>query len=306
MKQFPRILIFFLILLGQKPSALLFAEEEVFLETYKVSQQLNAPWTVHHHEATVYSAPGTESEVLMQLEEGEEILGKLVRYTLSDEDWLEVNLGQKSGYVSSTVLTRVHPDNRVEGNLPIGSEKVNRWWGLPLDYAPNDLMYLPDEYTGGKARELRIEAAQAAEKMLAAAADDGINILVVSAYRSGSTQKSIYDENVRRDGRSQRYSAPPGHSEHQLGTTLDFSDPARRHTFSREFDKTPQGAWLAAHAHRFGFRQTYTRENEKETGYIAEPWHWRYMGDPTEEDSESRGSEGTSEKFFNWDRTSEN
>ncbi|MBN1475304.1 M15 family metallopeptidase, partial [Candidatus Sumerlaeota bacterium] len=150
----------------------------------------------------------------------------------------------------------------------------------PLDYEPSDLVDIPARFVARDDRtlQLRREACDALVRMLGAALADDVDIQVNSAYRSGSRQEQIYRRNVRRNP-GQRSSARPGHSEHQLGTTVDLTDPPGEYGFSQEFVDTPQGQWLEQHAHEFGFRRTYYPENDEETGYIPEPWHWRYMGD---------------------------
>src|SRR5687768_17772820 len=48
-----------------------------------------------------------------------------------------------------------------------------------------------------------------------------------------------------------RTSARPGHSEHQLGTTLDFGDGSAAPWEYADWARTPTGAWLAQHAAEF-------------------------------------------------------
>ena len=80
-------------------------------------------------------------------------------------------------------------------------------------------------------------------------------------------------------------SALPGHSEHQLGTAVDFGspelpdltgDPTMR--FSPLFSQTSEGLWLTAHAHEYGFTLTNPPDAQPWTGLIYEPWHYRYVG----------------------------
>ena len=80
-------------------------------------------------------------------------------------------------------------------------------------------------------------------------------------------------------------SAPPGHSEHQLGTAVDFGSPELADVvgepdieFHTYFFKTSEGAWLLENAHRYGFTLSYTRETFELTGLYYEPWHYRYVG----------------------------
>ena len=69
-----------------------------------------------------------------------------------------------------------------------------------------------------------------------------------------------------------RYSARPGHSQHQLGTTIDFT------TDFRAFRTNGFADWLRLHAHEFGFVLPYTVAASDRTGYVDEPWHARWLG----------------------------
>lgn len=156
-------------------------------------------------------------------------------------------------------------------------EIVNRWWAVPISYEPSDLVEVPLDYTTNAGRRrylLRRAARDAVVKMIDAARSEGVDFRVASPYRSGPTQTRIYQNNIKKNF-AQRSSAPPGHSEHQLGTTIDFS-LAPRGRFLKDTD--PAYHWLVENAARFGFVQTYTAENVDKTGYIVEPWHWRYFG----------------------------
>jgi len=176
---------------------------------------------------------------------------------------------------------RVHPvNNQSSGNIKIGTEVVDRWWGLRSDYEPDDLVQIPESHRIIDHKEYwyREEALPHLLKMIDAAAEDGIIIRVNSSYRTFEYQVGLYERATKKDGDGQRYSAPPGHSEHQLGTCVDLTDPEEKFAFTEEFDTTEQGRWLAANAKRFGFRRSYTQQNKAETGYISEPWHWRFIG----------------------------
>jgi D-alanyl-D-alanine carboxypeptidase len=65
-----------------------------------------------------------------------------------------------------------------------------------------------------------------------------------------------------------RYVAPPGYSEHMLGTAVDFSPSNWR------FADTDQHRWLLENAHRFGFENTYPEISE--TNMPWEAWHWNH------------------------------
>lgn len=146
------------------------------------------------------------------------------------------------------------------------------------EYEPADLVELPGHLTGGKERRVRREVAEALESLYQAAAADGVKIVVSSAYRSYQTQQRIFYRYVSDDGifEAERYSARPGQSEHQLGTAVDFGGTNK--DYSSAYINTAPGAWLYENAHRFGFALSYPRDSEEITGYIYEPWHYRYIG----------------------------
>ena len=70
------------------------------------------------------------------------------------------------------------------------------------------------------------------------------------------------------------FSADQGYSEHQLGTTVDFSTSSLGGSLNG-FDQTEAYEWLDKNAHRFGFILSYSKDNAY---YIYEPWHWRFVG----------------------------
>jgi D-alanyl-D-alanine carboxypeptidase len=238
------------------------------------------PWIVFKEDVVLRDQPSSEGAVLVPLPKDTELGGDYMVHNGTDEEWLKTEFNGKNGFVTRTALHRIHPDNaEQEGNLDYGTEMVNRWWGIPLEYEADDLVEIPEEFTR-KSRwgfRLREEARDALVEMLSAAREDGVEIIVTSAYRSGPTQLRIYSRNVSRN-RAQRSSAPPGHSEHQLGTTVDLTDPEAKYSFTQEFGNQPQGQWLEKNAARFGFYRSYYPDNVDQTGYISEPWHWRYMG----------------------------
>jgi D-alanyl-D-alanine carboxypeptidase len=114
------------------------------------------------------------------------------------------------------------------------------------------------------------------EAMAEAAERSGAGLLVSSAYRSYEYQQGLFERSVRAEGREQteRELALPGHSEHQLGTAVDFG------SVDASFADTAAGKWLASEAWRYGFVLSYPLNGEAETGYIYEPWHFRYVGRP--------------------------
>lgn len=127
---------------------------------------------------------------------------------------------------------------------------------------------------------MRPDAAQAMIEMLAAAAKEGQLMSVVSGYRSYDTQVAIYNGYVQSIGQEEtdRTSARPGHSEHQLGTTADVSSQSVGFDLLESFGNTSEGRWLAANSWRYGFIISYPAGKESVTGYAYEPWHVRFVG----------------------------
>lgn len=157
---------------------------------------------------------------------------------------------------------------------------VNKLRPLPADYEPTDLVELPAQFGAG-APMLREEAAEATQAMFEAAQQDGINLTVISAYRSYDYQTELYDNYVRQYGtmNTNEMSARPGFSEHQTGLALDVDTPGGQHTLKQSFGETPAGQWLVERAHEFGFVIRYPEDEHEYTGFSYEPWHLRYFGE---------------------------
>ncbi|MGW9020226.1 M15 family metallopeptidase [Leucobacter chromiiresistens] len=148
----------------------------------------------------------------------------------------------------------------------------------PVDFAPTDLV-TPEGVENEFAQPLREPAARAVEALVGAAAADGIDVRIISAYRDYATQVALYDGYVARDGQeaADTYSARPGHSEHQTGLAVDFDDHGACY-LAACFGETPAGLWLAEHAADHGFVVRYPEGAQEVTGFMAEPWHFRYVG----------------------------
>lgn len=129
---------------------------------------------------------------------------------------------------------------------------------------------LPSTYNPG----MNSEAMAAFESMKKAAATEGINLFIVSGFRSYSYQANLYKNYVARSGQAEadRFSARPGHSEHQTGLAMDLNSA------SSSFVGTKEAIWLANNSYRFGFIVRYPEGKESITGYKYEPWHMRYLG----------------------------
>lgn len=143
-------------------------------------------------------------------------------------------------------------------------------------YAPSDLVELSSLSARGK--YIRQAAYEKLAALLSDAKKAGVPVSVISAYRSYDRQKSIFAFWSSRYEDADRFSAEAGHSEHQLGTTIDFGLGDSSVDLDELFGGTPQGRWLSENAWKYGFAMSYPKDKEQITGYIYEPWHFRFIG----------------------------
>lgn len=203
-------------------------------------------------------------------------------WTISDESVATVDeLGNVTavaeGSCMVTVTSKQNPD--VSATIPVtvvsapeteendgatyidGILVVNKTYALPADYGDG----------------IDPDAQAAFDAMQAAAAEEGLNIYISSGFRSYDYQAGLYQRYVDRDGKEEadRYSARPGHSEHQTGLAFDLN------TIDNSFADTAEGKWVARNCYKYGFIIRYPSDKEDVTGYKYEPWHIRYLGEET-------------------------
>ena len=150
---------------------------------------------------------------------------------------------------------------------------------LKSSYAPSDLVRIPSYMNPPRELYLRSEAFEHLEDMWEDAKEQGVTLSVLSTYRSYSYQAQLFAEYAAKHGEqaANRFSARAGQSEHQLGTTIDFGSGTSA-DWTDAFANTKQGKWLRENAHLYGFAMSYPEGKESITGYIYEPWHFRYIG----------------------------
>ena len=151
---------------------------------------------------------------------------------------------------------------------------------LPATYGPPDLHNISDAgfpFTDGVA--LRGFVMPDLRALREAAAANGTPIRVIVGYRSYQTQQQLFEQRTDELGASEAGSrvARPGHSEHQLGTTLDITSEGLNDV-DQSWGATPTGQWIASHAHEYGFILSYPADASSRTCYDFEPWHLRYVG----------------------------
>ncbi|MBU0946713.1 MAG: M15 family metallopeptidase [Proteobacteria bacterium] len=152
----------------------------------------------------------------------------------------------------------------------------NRFAPPELDYS--DFRRIPTDYTHKKSKIYILAAAyQPVVALLQAAEKDGIFLKVESVYRSVRYQKRIF-KRMLAEGRTFddiiRYVAPPGYSQHMLGTAVDFFPS------NWSFSDTNAYTWLQKNGGYFGFEETYCQSNLMHMPWEA--WHWNFIGNTQE------------------------
>lgn len=158
--------------------------------------------------------------------------------------------------------------------------KYSRVYFLNENYVPRALARIPDYYVHEpeKEKQILLEVLPFLHKLLdeANASSTSVDLRVISGFRSYGAQsilKSTYSMVYGRRS-ADSFSADQGYSEHQLGSTVDFTTLALGSKFEG-IEKAPAYQWLLDNAHRYGFILSYSKTN---TYYIFEPWHWRFVG----------------------------
>lgn len=152
------------------------------------------------------------------------------------------------------------------------------------DFYPDDLVILDQKYSIGTVRVSSL-IINDLKKMIDDAGKLGIEIKVISGFRSYIEQEILFNSYVLEEKRKNpnfteneligivnRYSAKPGHSEHQLGTTVDLASSENGYKLVAD-EKSKYQKWLLKNAHKYNFRISYPKGNKE---YIYEPWHLRW------------------------------
>jgi len=155
--------------------------------------------------------------------------------------------------------------------------------GIPSDYGKEprlpgyaDAKELEDVGPNvlGRPQRLAPDTALAWRRMQAAAADEGVRLLLVSGFRSASHQADLIRQKLSAGqdiAEILKVVAAPGFSEHHTGKAVDIATPGSR-PLTVDFESTDAFRWLTAYAGRYGFRMSYGHDNA--LGFAYEPWHW--------------------------------
>lgn len=175
-------------------------------------------------------------------------------------------------------------------------QKYSKVYFLNEHYIPESLREIDNQWKYDEARshQLHTKVMPFFEDMMEDAKDDGIEIWVTSAYRSFEYQSQLKGAySVTYGSGANAFSADQGFSEHQLGTTVDFTTRGLNGGLSG-FQNTAAYTWLLANAHKYGFTLSYPEGN---TYYVYEPWHWRFVGEEMAKDLKSQNAH-----FYDWEQ----
>lgn len=171
------------------------------------------------------------------------------------------------------------PSKQTETMFLFNANPIN---SLKSNFTPVFLVPLPEEtiHTRGRTICLQEDTANAFMAMYQDALSQGVELIPTSGFRSFNTQEYLFKNWINNHSSNYAYPAvaQAGHSEHQLGTTLDLTSPEINYaSATKAFETTKSFRWLQDHAAEYGFVQSYKTGTEEITGYIPESWHWRYL-----------------------------
>lgn len=158
--------------------------------------------------------------------------------------------------------------------------------GIPADYGRRPRLRMQREARVledveqniiGRMQKLAPQTARSWRQMKAAAAEDDVQLLLVSGFRSVSYQVELFRKKLASGHDIEsilRVNAAPGYSEHHTGKAVDIATPGSR-PLTEEFETSAAFRWLEMHAGRFGFSMPYGRDNV--FGFAYEPWHWSQL-----------------------------
>ena len=196
-------------------------------------------------------------------------------------------------WLNSSTLIKVYESGDKNAVYPLSEVSddvlvlVNKEYHVTKDYYPDDMISFPRFVPGvgtDETHQLRKVAAVALDKMFNAAAEEGINLLMRTGFRSYEYQDSLYNSYVQNHGEEEanKFSAKPGESEHQTGLAADLAGESQGYILSDYFGDTPEGKWVKENCYKYGFILRYTDGTlntvGEHTGYIYEAWHVRYVG----------------------------
>lgn len=257
--------------------------------TAKPNDQILPLAIVEYEDGSQETIPPESISISLNGEEGLATITKghiLVSSSALSGSQLSMTLSYKEYEEQIHILIKKDPADYIKDGVITDYTQVdsmmNKERALPSDYVPSDLVKLevPTVLPNPEINQLRKVASDALTAFFEEAKKEGFTLKARSGYRSYATQDGLYRSNVAKNGQAyaDKYSARPGHSEHQTGLAMDITSSSVNNQLSETFGETEEGLWVAQNAHRFGFIIRYPKGKEAITGYNYEPWHLRYVG----------------------------
>ncbi|HOP10555.1 MAG TPA: M15 family metallopeptidase [Oscillospiraceae bacterium] len=196
--------------------------------------------------------------------------------------------------LSETVDTESSEPETSVTSLPAFTRNPDFDWALILVNKNNVLpdTYKPEIAAYSSTRNFEARALSYLQAMIQDAAADGIELNVISSYRSPERQVELYNAKVSeyvQSGETQedaeveaaKMVAPPGTSEHCTGlavdiVSVDWYDDNK--SLTSKFENTDEFEWLISHCAKYGFILRYPDGKEDITMIDYEPWHYRFVG----------------------------
>lgn len=219
-------------------------------------------------------------------------------------------LGPQNDAQNPTPITPVKTDPQFDKTTYSTTDPTSQWVVVnkqhplsPTSYVPADLVVPDVALRLGRTQEqmqIRKVVEQPIKDMFKDASTAGFSLSFGSGYRSFALQKQFYNGYVAQDGQASadRLSARPGYSEHQSGLAFDVEITGGKCHLEACLGVTPDGKWIAANAHKYGFIIRYPEGKEAVTGYDYEPWHLRFIGVELATELKNKNIQ-TLEEFFN-------
>ena len=167
-------------------------------------------------------------------------------------------------------------------------KKYSKVYFLSENYTPPDLEVLETKFVSDPTKKVEVleDIYPFLKKLMDASNKAGLSLKVLSGYRSYEYQKDLKsDYNFIYGAGANQFSADQGYSEHQLGTTIDFTTPIIKGA-DVSFETTSEFKWLTENAYKYGFVLSYPKGNAY---YVYEPWHWRFVGEELADDLHDDG-----------------
>jgi D-alanyl-D-alanine carboxypeptidase len=200
--------------------------------------------------------------------------GKILAQQLLDQQNQNNNIAETLNGISGTVGT-LEKLSKTDKEL---LQKYSKVYFLSDNYVPLSLANIDKQYLADQTKNLQFHTSALSflQNMMSDARRQGVDLYVVSSYRSFGTQSDLKASyKVTYGSGANSFSADQGYSEHQLGTAVDLTMLGQIPNLLIAFDQTIGFDWLNKNAYRYGFILSYPKGN---TYYQYEPWHWRFVG----------------------------